>query len=119
MAVLPTPPVEKYARTKHGRPLKTRIRVYTRALTDILLVLLWLPAALTGVLLWQPLGVVPDSPGRGEKIMLWGLTTREWGDIHWWICVAAVAVTVLHVALDFKAFKGAVGYVISARRHEA
>ena len=50
--------------------------------------------------------------------MLWGMTTSEWGDIHWWGSVAAVAVTVLHVALDFKAFKGAVGYVINARRDE-
>ena len=118
MAVLPAPTVTKYQRT-HGRPLKTRIRVYTRALTDLLLVLLWLPATITGFMLWEPLGVTPSSPGKGEKIMLWGLTTAEWGDIHWWISAAAVAVTVLHVALDFKAFKGAVRYLVQARRNHA
>ncbi len=119
MAIAPAGSVQPKYRAVHGRPLKTRIRVYTRALTDLLLVALWLPATVTGVMLWEPLGIVPGSPGKGEKIMLWGMTTAQWGDIHWWLSVAAVAVTLLHVVLDFKAFKGAVKYLIRARRSPA
>ena len=108
-------PVEKYAPIRRTRPIKTRIRIYTRATTDIFLVLLWLPATFTGVILWEPAGLVPEGPGKGERIMLWGLTTAEWGTVHWWISVAAVAMTLLHIALDFKAFKGAVKYLVHAR----
>ena len=100
-------------KTKRARrPLKTRLRVYSRAVTDISLVLLWLPATFSGVILWDGLGIVPESPGKGEKIMLWGLTTNAWGEIHWWISAAAVIATLLHFVLDWKAFKGAMKYLV-------
>lgn len=102
----------KFAPHPNRRPMHTRIRIWSRAMVDIFLVLAWLPATITGVMLWAPAGLVPDGPGKGERVMLWGLTTREWGDIHWWICVVAVALTLLHIALDFKAFKGAMKYLI-------
>lgn len=88
-----------------------RIRLYARATTDILLLLTWLPATFTGIILWQPLGIVPEGPGKGERVMLWGLTTSQWGDIHWWICAAAVGFTLLHIALDWKMFKGGMRYL--------
>jgi len=102
-------------RPRTRRPLKVRLKVYARALTDISLVLLWLPATFSGVILWETLGIVPAGPGKGERVMLWGLTTREWGEIHWWVSVAAVAFTLLHIVLDWKAFKGAVKYLVHAR----
>lgn len=112
---LATKPAEKYARTRHPRPLKTRIRIYARAVTDVFLVLLWLPATITGILLWEPAGFIPEGPGKGERIMLWGLTTSEFGDLHWWLSVAAVAMTLLHILLDWKAFKGAMKYLLHSR----
>ena len=101
------------ARTR--RPLKVRIRTYARAVTDIFLVLAWLPATFTGVILWPTTGFVPDGPGKGERIMLWGLTSNQWGDIHWWVSAVAVGLTLLHIALDWKAFKGALKYLVHAR----
>jgi hypothetical protein len=88
--------------------------VYARAVTDISLVLLWLPATFSGAILWDGLGIVPDPPSKGEKVMLWGLTTNDWGEIHWWISAAAVVATLLHIVLDWKAFKGAVRYMVRA-----
>lgn len=105
-----TPP---QSRTR--RRLKIRLRLYTRVLTDISLVLLWLPATFTGLILWETLGFVPEGPGKGERVMLWGLTTAEWGTVHLWISIAAVAFTLLHVVLDWKALKGAVKYFVRAR----
>jgi len=115
MALATGEKTEKYGAAKFRRPLRTRIRIYARAMTDVFLILLWLPATFTGLILWEPMGFVPEGPGKGERIMLWGLTTAEWGDIHWWISAAAVGMTLVHVALDFKAFKGAVKYLVHAR----
>ena len=104
----------KFVRPAAHRPLHTRLRIWARAVVDIALVLAWLPATLTGILLWDPAGFTPTGPWRGEREMLWGYTTHQWGDIHWWICVAAVALTLAHIALDFKAFKGAMKYLVHA-----
>lgn len=93
-------------------PVRGKLRVFARGVADIFLLLSWIPATFTGVILWEPLGIVPDAPGKGEKVMLWGLTTGQWGDIHWWICAAAVGFTLLHIALDWKMFKGAMRYVV-------
>lgn len=92
-------------------PVHGKLRVYSRAVTDVFLLLTWIPAAFTGVILWDTLGIVPEGPGKGERIMLWGLTTGQWGDIHWWISAAALGFTLLHIALDWKMFKGAMKYL--------
>lgn len=92
-------------------PAHGKLRVYSRGVTDVLLLLTWIPAAFSGIILWETLGIVPVGPGRGERIMLWGLTTGQWGDIHWWISAAAVGFTLLHIALDWKMFKGAMKYL--------
>ena len=102
-------------RSSSGRPLKVRVRIWSRAVTDIVLVLLWLPATLSGVILWAPLGVVPEGPGKGEREMLWGYTTGQWGEIHWWLSAAAVGFTLLHILLNLRAFKGAIKYLVRAR----
>jgi len=101
--------------TRSTRPLKVRPRIYARLVTDVFLFLAWIPATFTGVILWAPAGLVPEGPGKGERIMLWGLTTAEWGNIHWWLSAAAVAFTLLHIVLDWKAFKGAIKYLVHAR----
>jgi len=103
------------SRPRARRALKARLRIYTRAITDIALILLWLPATFTGLILWETLGLVPEGPGKGERVMLWGLTTNAWGDVHLWISIAAVAFTLLHLVIDWKALKGAIAYFIRAR----
>ncbi len=93
-------------------PVHGKVRVFLRSVTDLFLVLTWLPATLTGVILWEPLGFVPEGRQRGQQEMLWGLTQGQWGDIHWWLCVAAVAFTALHIALDWKMFKAGMRYLL-------
>ncbi len=92
-------------------PSGGKLRVYARAVTDVFLLLAWLPATFTGIILWEPLGIVPEGPGKGERIMLWGLTTGQWGDIHWWISAVAVSLTLAHIALDWRMFKGAMRFL--------
>jgi hypothetical protein len=47
------------------------------------------------------------------------LTKREWGDVHFWVSVAAAVVTVVHLAVDRKALKSVVHFLVSTERGRA
>lgn len=102
-----------YQRTR--RPMRIRLKVWLRAIVDISLLLSWTVATFTGVILWPDIGLTPEPPNKGEKVMLWSLTTGEWGTIHTYASLAAVAITLLHIWLDWKALKGAIKYLIHSR----
>jgi hypothetical protein len=40
-------------------------------------------------------------PGSGHTLGVWGLTRHQWGDLHFWLSLAAVAIVVLHLALHW------------------
>jgi hypothetical protein len=40
-------------------------------------------------------------PGSGRVLSLWGMTRHQWGDLHFWLALAAVAIVVLHLALHW------------------
>jgi len=40
-------------------------------------------------------------PGSGRVLGVWGLTRHQWGDLHFWLALAAVAIVVLHLALHW------------------
>ena len=40
-------------------------------------------------------------PGSGSVRALWGLGRHDWGDVHFWMAVAAAALLVIHVALHW------------------
>lgn len=88
------------------------VKAYTRAIVAILLIAAWTLAFLSGWLLW----FAPHGPRSGRIPLLLGLTKRHWGDVHFWISLAASGVTVLHVAIDWKALKGCLRYLTSAHR---
>ena len=48
----------------------------------------------TGVLLRY---VLP--PGSGHRTLLWGLDRHDWGQIHFWISMAFLAVLAIHLVL--------------------
>jgi hypothetical protein len=41
-------------------------------------------------------------PGSGSTKALWRLTRHQWGDLHFWLSLAAVAIVLLHLALHWK-----------------
>ena len=102
-----------YQRTR--RPLAVRIKLWLRATTVVALILTWSVATFTGAILWPELGITPPGPGKGEKEMLWTLTTETWALIHTYSSFAAVAVTGLHLWIDWKATKGAFKYLVHAK----
>ena len=92
------------------RPIK--FKVYARAVTAILLIAVWSLVGLTGLLLW----LAPSGQRAGQQILLLGLTKSEWGDIHFWIGVATVAVTLIHLIIDWKALRGVIRYLTTVHR---
>ena len=40
-------------------------------------------------------------PGSGRALALWSLTRHQWGDLHFWLALAAVAIVALHLALHW------------------
>ena len=41
-------------------------------------------------------------PGSGHGRVLWGLDRHEWGDVHFWVAVAAGVLLLVHVALHWQ-----------------
>ena len=94
---------------KHNARMKVKIR----AIVAFALIVLWIISALTGFLLY----VAPTGPRSGGLILLF-LTKAEWGDVHFWISIAAAIVTVIHVIIDRKALKACARFLVSTRRGE-
>ncbi len=95
---------------RFGRPIK--VKVYARAIVAIMLVTVWSLVALTGFLLW----LAPSGPQSGRQVLLLGLTKHEWGDVHFWVGVATVAITLIHLVLDWRALLGVIRYLTSTHR---
>jgi len=82
-----------------------------RALIAIILMVLWILAALTGFLLY----VAPTGPRSGGFIMFI-LTKAQWANVHFWLSVAASLVTIMHIVIDWKALTGCVRFLTSVER---
>ncbi|MFC1989773.1 DUF4405 domain-containing protein [Chloroflexota bacterium] len=95
---------------KGNRPIK--VKVYTRAVVAITLIVAWTLAAFTGLLLW----LAPSGPRSGRQPLLLDLTKSEWGDIHFWVCVAVLIVTLVHIIIDWRALRVVIRYLTSAHR---
>lgn len=92
-----------------ARPRQRHLRNLLRPYLAILLIAVWLLTTATGALLWL---VAPEGPRSGREEFFLGLTKSDWSDIHLWVSVAVVAITVTHLAIDWPAFKGAVRHLM-------
>lgn len=79
-----------------------------------MLLVAWSLSALTGFLLYA----APTGPRSGWTVLLF-LTKSGWGDVHFWISVAAVIVTAVHLVIDRKALKSVVRFLTSTERGQA
>lgn len=43
----------------------------------------------------------PGSGRRGHGLMLWNLDRHGWGDVHFWLSIALLAILLVHVALHW------------------
>ena len=92
------------------RPIKPKI--YARAVTAIALIIVWVLSAFSGLILW----LAPDVRQAGHQLLLFDITKKNWGEIHFWICVAVVVVTIVHIIIDWEALRGVIRYMTSVHR---
>ena len=92
------------------RPIKPK--VYARAIIAIALITAWVLSAFSGLILW----LAPEVRQAGKQQLLFGITKQSWGEIHFWICVAVVVVTIAHMVVDWKALRGVIRYMTSVHR---
>lgn len=92
---------------RHQRGQKARIR----ALVAVTLIVFWALAALSGLLL----AGAPAGPRSGAAI-LFILTKAQWGEVHFWVSIAASVVTSIHIAIDWKALMACVRFLTSPER---
>ncbi len=95
---------------KNRRPL--RIKIYSRAVVAIIMIAAWSILSLTGLLLWM----APSGQRSGQMELLFNLTKSEWGDVHFWIAIATIVITILHMIIDWRALRGVIRYLTSAHR---
>lgn len=87
-------------------------KVYARAWVAVSLIVLWTSVTLSGLLLH----FAPHGPKAGWHVLFLGLTKREWGDIHFWLSMATVLLTVVHIAIDRRALVACVRHLTAVRR---
>lgn len=93
---------------------KAQMKAHIRAVIAVALLVTWSLAALTGFLLY----FAPDGPRSGQMLMLL-LTKAQWGDIHFWVSVAATMLTGAHIAVDWRALKGCLRHLVSGAQAQA
>jgi hypothetical protein len=92
------------------QPIK--VKVYSRAIIAIALIISWSLSAISGLILW----LAPEGRRAGQQPLLFNITKESWGEIHFWICVVVVTVTIVHMIIDWKALRGVIRYLISVHR---
>ena len=87
-------------------------KIYARAIIAIALITVWVLSAFSGIILW----LAPEVRRAGQQPLLFAITKQNWGEIHFWICVAVVVVTIIHIIVDWKALRGVIRYLTSVHR---
>lgn len=85
-----------------------RVKAIARPYIAISMLAAWTLSAFSGFLLW----LAPTGPRSGRMLLLFGLSKQEWGDYHFWFSTTALALTVIHLIVDWKGFRSAVLYLL-------
>ncbi len=71
-------------------------RVLVNIIIDTLAAMVMLGLLATGIILRFTL-----PPRSGRVRTLWSMSRHQWGDLHFWLALAAVAIVLLHLALHW------------------
>ena len=100
--------------TSNSRRAQARGQARLRGFIAVSMIVLWAVVALTGFLLeFAPTGQ------RSGHLIIFLLTKTQWGDIHFWMSIAAGALTIIHLMVDWKALKACARYLVSSERGES
>jgi CO dehydrogenase/acetyl-CoA synthase gamma subunit (corrinoid Fe-S protein) len=89
-------------------------KIYARAVIAIALIISWVLSAFSGLILW----LAPEVRRVGQQPLLFGITKENWGELHFWICVAVVIVIIIHIIIDWKALRGLIRYLTIVHREK-
>ncbi|MCD6290583.1 MAG: DUF4405 domain-containing protein [Anaerolineae bacterium] len=93
------------------RRRRMQTKAYIRSIVAIALIIVWTASTLTGLILY----VAPHGPHSGEATLLF-LTKGQWGDVHLWVSVVAVVVTIFHLVIDWHALKSSIRRLVDVDR---
>jgi hypothetical protein len=93
-----------------NHPVNTK--AYVRAWVAIALFISWGISAFTGFLLWA----APSGFRSGRSLLLFELSKGQWDDIHFWFSVAAIAITVIHIIIDWRVLTACMRLMASTYR---
>jgi hypothetical protein len=95
------------------RQRKFRNKAYFRSIIAISMTTVWSAMIMTGFLLYVAL-----SGPRSGRLPIFLLTKGQWVDLHFWIGLLAILITVMHVIIDWKALRGCLRYLASLDRSQ-
>ena len=87
-------------------------RTYLRSIIAIAMMAVWSLVVLSGFLLW----LAPHGPRSGRRALLFDLTNQEWGELHLYFSLAAIALTIAHLIIDWRGLCGCVKYLAGVHR---
>ncbi|RPJ63475.1 MAG: DUF4405 domain-containing protein [Dehalococcoidia bacterium] len=94
---------------------KTNPKIYIRAVIAIIMLAVWLLVAVSGVVLW----LAPEGQRSGRIPLLFDMTKSDWKEVHLWLAAIMVAITVIHVIIDWKTLRAVIKYMVSVHRNTA
>lgn len=96
-----------------SRRSDARKQARLRGFIAVSMIALWGVVAFTGFLLH-----FAPSGQRSGHLIIFLLTKQQWGDIHFWMSIAAGALTFIHLIIDWKALKACARYLLSPERRQ-
>ncbi|MEN6326075.1 MAG: DUF4405 domain-containing protein [Syntrophomonas sp.] len=82
-----------------------------RAVVAVLLIIFWLYSISSGFLLY----FTKHTPGTTPILL--GITRSVWKDLHFWLSVIALVITIVHIIIDWKALTASVRYLLKVNNN--
>jgi len=77
---------------------KINFKIYIRAIIAIIMLLVWVLVGFSGLILW----LAPEGPRSGRIPLLFDMTKSDWREVHLWIAVITLVMTMIHVIIDWR-----------------
>ena len=95
---------------KNRSKSKLKPRIIFKGVVALSMLMVWLFVVVTGLLMWA----APHGQGLGKESFILGLSRHDIGEIHLILALIAVAFTIIHIVIDWKAFMGLIRYMVQA-----
>lgn len=87
---------------------KLNSKIYSKGIIALMLLIFWTGVATTGIIMWM----APHGQGMGSKSFFLNMNRHDWGDIHLYLALTAIILTIIHVIIDWKQFVNSLKHII-------